>query len=309
MPAEEAVRMLRDAVRGVVVVATELAEEASRRVLGAAEELLQRTGELPPGVEQLRVLAGEAVTAGRAGVDLVAGVAKGEAERVFEKVGDQVVKVGVVLSFLESKLREVDEPAAPEPEPAPKEPTVRPAARAQGLFDAGWDAEPAPVGGASDEAAPAAKQAPARRAPAPGKATARKGAAAKQTAAKRSVPRKAPAEGGVTATPKTVAKKAAVKRTAAKKAAVDSPSAPLPAAAKKTAPAKRTATAKKAATAKKTATVTKAATAKKAAPAKTAAGRATVADGASAGKPVKKAAARKPAAKRDTGGAGGTDGE
>ncbi|MGW4698395.1 hypothetical protein ACWEO1_39180, partial [Kitasatospora cineracea] len=139
--------MLQDAVRGVrgvLVVAAELAEEAGRRVLDTAGELLKQGGELPPGVEQLRVLAGEAVTAGRAGVDLVAGVARGEVERVFEKVGDQVVKVGVVLSFLESKLREVDEqpeggaaaePPVAEPEPAepePAAPAVRPAARAQG---------------------------------------------------------------------------------------------------------------------------------------------------------------------------------
>ncbi|WP_035867278.1 hypothetical protein [Kitasatospora cheerisanensis] len=104
--------MLRDAVRGVVVVAAELAEEASRRVAGAAEELRKRTGELPSELEQLRSLAEQAVTAG---VDLVTGLAKGRADQVFEKVGDQVVKVGVVLSFLESKLREVDEPEAAEP--------------------------------------------------------------------------------------------------------------------------------------------------------------------------------------------------
>ncbi|MFF0388414.1 hypothetical protein ACFYS8_06925 [Kitasatospora sp. NPDC004615] len=285
--------MLRDAVRGVVVVATELAEEASRRVLGAAEGLIQRTGELPPGVEQLRVLAEETVTAGRAGVDLVAGVVKSEAERVFEKVGDQVVKVGVVLSFLESKLREVEEPAVPEPEEKPEEPTVRPAARAQGLFGAGWDAEPAPADEASDGAAgQPTNTAPAT--PAPRKATARKGAAAKQAAAKRSVPRKAPTEGGAAVTPKTVAKKAAAKKTAAKKTAVkktvtkkataDSPSAPLPAAANKAAANKaavKKAAAKKAAPAKKTATE------KKAAP-----GKATTA---------KKAPARKPAAKPEPG--------
>ncbi|MFC8721122.1 hypothetical protein, partial [Kitasatospora sp. NPDC057198] len=145
--------MLQDAVRGVrgvLVVAGELVEEAGRRVLDTAGGLLQQGGELPPGVEQLRVLAGEVVTAGRAGVDLVAGVARGEVERVFEKVGDQVVKVGVVLSFLESKLREVEEEPAADPrveepptaEPREEQPVVRPAARAQGLFDAGWDAEP-----------------------------------------------------------------------------------------------------------------------------------------------------------------------
>ncbi|MFI9787826.1 hypothetical protein ACIHEI_30605 [Kitasatospora sp. NPDC051984] len=291
--------MLRDAVRGVVVVATELAEEASRRVLGAAEGLIQRTGELPPGVEQLRVLAEETVTAGRAGVDLVAGVVKNEAERVFEKVGDQVVKVGVVLSFIESKLREVDEPTVPEPEEKPEEPTVRPAARAQGLFGAGWDAEPAPADEASDGAAGQPTNTAPAATPAPRKATARKGAAAKQAAAKRSVPRKAPTEGGAAVTPKTVAKKAAAKKTAAKKtvtkkATADSPSAPLPAAANKAAvneAAAKKAAVKKAAV-KKAAPAKKTATAKKAAP-----GKATTA---------KKAPARKPAAKPEP---GGTDGE
>ncbi|QKW22200.1 hypothetical protein HUT16_26790 [Kitasatospora sp. NA04385] len=187
--------MLQDAVRGVrgvLVVAGELVEEAGRRVLDTAGGLLQKGGELPPGVEQLRVLAGEVVTAGQAGVDLVAGVARGEAERVFEKVGDQVVKVGVVLSFLESKLREVEEePVAAGPrveEPlgegpfgegpfgeGPEEPPlVRPAARAQGLFDAGWDAEPEPEPGSAPDRAgaepgrdrrTAARKAAARRRP------------------------------------------------------------------------------------------------------------------------------------------------
>ncbi|MEV7217955.1 hypothetical protein AB0O31_33275 [Kitasatospora cineracea] len=265
--------MLQDAVRGVrgvLVVAAELAEEAGRRVLDTAGELLKQGGELPPGVEQLRVLAGEAVTAGRAGVDLVAGVARGEVERVFERVGDQVVKVGVVLSFLESKLREVDEQpesgaaAAERPvaEPEPAEPAVRPAARAQGLFDAGWDAEPevsavpeAPdaedVAAARRRAAAGAQAGP-RRAPAR-KAAARKGAAAKQASAQRSVPRKAAgAAGGAGAagaagTPAEVAKRAAARKAAPARA--ESPSAPLPVkkAPAKKAPAKRGPGAKKAA--------------------------------------------------------------
>ncbi|MFD0569599.1 hypothetical protein ACFQ0T_10465 [Kitasatospora gansuensis] len=106
--------MLRDAVRGVVVVAAEVAEEAGKRVAG----LLERSGvhvagleQFPPSVKTLQTLAEEAVTAGRAGIDLAVGVTRGEVDKLFEKVGDQVTKVGVVLSFLESRLREVEEPA------------------------------------------------------------------------------------------------------------------------------------------------------------------------------------------------------
>ncbi|WP_344641504.1 hypothetical protein, partial [Kitasatospora cystarginea] len=181
--------MLRDAVRGVVVVATELAEETGKRVVGAATGLLERGGvdvaaiertvseQFPPSARSLQTLAGEAVTAGRAGLDLAVGVARGEVEKVFERVGDQVVKVGVVLSYLESKLREVEEqPHLP--------PESKPEARAAGLFEAGWDeraAEPAKADEVNGTAT-AGRPAPAP-APAPARRAAAKPAAAKRPAA------------------------------------------------------------------------------------------------------------------------------
>ncbi|MFJ9521048.1 hypothetical protein ACIRPK_22700 [Kitasatospora sp. NPDC101801] len=203
--------MLRDAVRGVVVVATEVAEEAGKRVAG----LLERSGvnvaaleQFPPSAKTLQTLAEEAVTAGRAGVDLAIGVTRSEVEKVFEKVGDQVMKVGVVLSFLESRLREAEEPV---PAPAPE-------ARAGGLFEAGWEEEVRPAESESESdtepeqehewawadetpepvAPPVKKPAAVKKAPAAKTTTARTATAkkttAKKTAAKKAAPRK-PADG------------------------------------------------------------------------------------------------------------------
>ncbi|GHH80225.1 hypothetical protein GCM10018781_59970 [Kitasatospora indigofera] len=144
--------MLRDTVRGFVTVASGLAEEAGKRVVLTAAELLERSGidlaeverkaraagQFPPSVKSLQTLAEEAVTAGRAGFDLATGVARNEVEKAFEKVGDQVTKVGVVLAYLESRLRDVEEDTAPEAaRPADKNGAA--AARADGLFGHGWE--------------------------------------------------------------------------------------------------------------------------------------------------------------------------
>ncbi|GAA2774864.1 hypothetical protein [Kitasatospora cinereorecta] len=283
--------MLRDAVRGVVVVAAEFAEEAGRRVLGAAEGLLQRGGvdvaavearlggQFPPSAEQLRLVVTEAVTAGRAGVDLVTGVARSEAEQLFERVGDQVMKVGVVLSFLESKLREVHEDEQP--------PASKPEGRAGGLFEAGWEsAEPA-TGWAEPDAEwafvpeePFEPEGFAESADftalgdAPGEAPAKKSPAkraAKSTAAK-------------STTAKTTAKKTAAKKTAAEKPAAKKASAG------KTA-AKRTTTAKSGSAAGQGRT-----TAKRTVARQSAAGAAPAAG--------RKAAAKKTVVRKSTGGAG-----
>ncbi|WP_405019783.1 hypothetical protein OHV05_25905 [Kitasatospora sp. NBC_00070] len=207
--------MLRDAVRGVVVVATEVAEEAGKRVAG----LLERSGvnaaaleQFPPSAKTLQTLAEEAVTAGRAGVDLAIGVTRSEVEKVFEKVGDQVMKVGVVLSFLESRLREAEEPV-----PAPE-------ARAGGLFEAGWEEEVRPAESDAEPeqehewawadetpepvAPPVRKPAAAKKAPAAKKTTpAKKTTAAKKATAKTATAKKTPAK-------KTTAKKAAPRKPA-----------------------------------------------------------------------------------------------
>lgn len=138
--------MLPKTVRGAVAAAAVLVEEVGKRVVGTAAGLLEKGGidvteverrfggQFPPSAQSLQTLAEEAVTAGRAGVDTAVGVARGEVEKVFEKVGDQVTKVGVVLAYLESKLREVeveveveDEEEGARPEQAGPPPAPRPA--------------------------------------------------------------------------------------------------------------------------------------------------------------------------------------
>ncbi|MFB7668183.1 hypothetical protein ACFC1R_30390 [Kitasatospora sp. NPDC056138] len=266
--------MLRDAVRGVVVMATGLAEETGRRVVGAATGLLERSGvdvaaiertvneQFPPSAKSLQTLAEDAVTAGRAGLDLALGAARSEVDKVFERVGDQVVKVGVVLSYLESKLREVEEqPQAG----AAARPGARPEARAGNLFEAGWDERaPEPVEvDRTDGTAGSERPEPTRR------------TAAKQPASKQSTARQATA--GQSAAKGTGAKPAvrdaAVKKAPAVKAGAGGTTGRASAATGKTATGKADAER----------VGTKKATAKKA-PAKQT--------------PVKKAAAKKPAAKK-----------
>ncbi|MGW2376804.1 MULTISPECIES: hypothetical protein [Kitasatospora] len=151
--------MLPKTVRGAVAATAVVVEELGKRVADTAAAILEKTGvdvseverklggQFPPSAKTLQTLAEEAVTAGRAGVDLAVGVARNEVEKAFEKVGDQVTKVGVVLAFLESKLREVEEePAAGKPAAAGhgKEQPA-PAPRADDLFGRGWEFEDEPV--------------------------------------------------------------------------------------------------------------------------------------------------------------------
>ncbi|MEU4864102.1 hypothetical protein AB0G34_32350 [Kitasatospora aureofaciens] len=151
--------MLPRTVRGAVAAAAVVVEEVGKRVADTAAAVLEKTGvdvseverklggQFPPSAKALQTLAEEAVTAGRAGVDLAVGVARSEVEKAFEKVGDQVTKVGVVLAYLESKLREVEEePAATKPAPNPyvapyPEDAPAPAPRADDLFGRGWEFE------------------------------------------------------------------------------------------------------------------------------------------------------------------------
>ncbi|MEU8513356.1 hypothetical protein AB0C76_17445 [Kitasatospora sp. NPDC048722] len=273
--------MLPRTVRGVVEAAAVVVEEVGKRVVGTAATILERTGvdvgeverrlggQFPPSAKQLQTLAEEAVTAGRAGVDLAVGVARGEVEKAFERVGDQVTKVGVVLAYLESKLREVEEDAVPVARPAApaqdEEPV--PAPRADGLFGRGWEQRHEPPARAVGEPMAAERvevdepvevdppvapaHSPARKAPV-GKAPAEQSASesasepgsepgsepAKKPAAKKPAAKK-------TAAKKTAAKATAVKKTAVKKTAVKK-TATAKSTAKKTAaadaPAKRTAT-------------------------------------------------------------------
>ncbi|MFI6447745.1 hypothetical protein [Kitasatospora sp. NPDC050543] len=240
--------MLRRTVQGCVELASELADEVGKRVVGTAAELLERSGvdlseverrlggQFPPSVKSIQTLAGEAVTAGRAGVDVAVGVARSEVEKAFERVGDQVTKVGVVLAYLESKLREVEEEAVP--------PAGRSAAgaRADGLFGDGWEhgeggAEPIVAERVevdeADEDSPAPAPAPARSRKAAAEPTraartpAEPAPAAKEPVeeapAKEARARKAPAakaRAGEAGTGKSQAKKAAAKKTPARKTVV-----------------------------------------------------------------------------------------
>ncbi|MFJ3793576.1 hypothetical protein [Kitasatospora sp. NPDC090091] len=290
--------MLPKTVRGVVEVAAGLVEEVGKRVVGTAAELLEKTGvdvagverklggQFPPSPKALQTLVEEAVTAGRAGVDLAVGVARGEVERAFEKVGDQVTKVGVVLAYLESKLREVEGEAVPAARTSAAEEPA-PAPRADGLFGRGWEkgeepAAPATRAGAEsivaervevdapvevDPPVPPARTAPEPKAapepdPAAGNTVAAKPAqtgkspagkspagkaAEKKAAAKKAAAGTAPAE-------KAPVKKAATKKTAAKKTVAKRTVAKKTAAGQE-APAKRTATKKT--TVRKTSTTKK----------------------------------------------------
>ncbi|MER6303426.1 histone H1-like repetitive region-containing protein [Kitasatospora sp. NPDC001539] len=258
--------MLPKTVREAMAAATAVVEEVGKRVVGTATAILERTGvdvaeverklggQFPPSPQALQTLAEEAVTAGRAGVDLAVGVARNEVEKAFEKVGDQVTKVGVVLAYLESKLREVEEePAAAAAKPGRAGADVpaqgpAPAPRADDLFGHGWEYEdersadepivtqrvevdePVEVDPPVAAEPVARKSTPAKEAPA-SEAPAKKATAEKATA------KKAPAK-------KAPAKKAPAKQTAAKKTASADSARKTATAAKKTAakkaPAKRT---------------------------------------------------------------------
>ncbi|MFB8243129.1 hypothetical protein ACFC58_41990 [Kitasatospora purpeofusca] len=265
--------MLPRTVRGAVAAAAVLVEEVGKRVVGTAAGLLEKGGidvteverrfggQFPPSAQSLQTLAEEAVTAGRAGVDLAVGVARGEVEKVFEKVGDQVTKVGVVLAYLESKLREVevedeDEGARPEQAGPP------PAPRAGGLFEDGWEQETRGPAGAErivvDEPVEVDPPVPPNGTAVVAEAAAEKTAAA-STAAKKAAARKpAAAKKAAPAAKKAAAKKTAVKKTAVKKTstAKKSTAAKKPAeAGSEQPPAKRTATRKT--TVRRTATTKK----------------------------------------------------
>ncbi|MFD7987924.1 hypothetical protein ACFV4M_31760 [Kitasatospora indigofera] len=330
--------MLRDTVRGFVTVASGLAEEAGKRVVLTAAELLERSGidlaeverkaraagQFPPSVKSLQTLAEEAVTAGRAGFDLATGVARNEVEKAFEKVGDQVTKVGVVLAYLESRLRDVEEDTAPEAvRPADKNGAA--AARADGLFGHGWEhggesqdtggrtgepivAERVPVddGGSPEPGAEApareawAAEEPDAGAPRPSARTAPAKRAAAGKAARKPAGKPAGKAGTGTPAEQAPAKPASTKRTPAKQQAPakQTPARRTPA---KGAPGKGAAAAGGSAPDKAAAdkAAVKKAAAKKPAAKKAAGKKTTVTRTASAGQPTaKKAAPAGGAAKR-----------
>ncbi|MET8545326.1 hypothetical protein ABZW03_32510, partial [Kitasatospora sp. NPDC004799] len=254
-------RMLPRTVRGVVETAAGVVEEVGKLVVGTATSILEKAGvdvaeverrlggQFPPSVETLQTLAGEAVTAGRAGVDLAVGVARNEAEKVFEKVGDQVTKVGVVLAYLETKLREVEEePPAAAAGPGPYEPEEPvPAPRAADLFGRGWEFEEerSAVGTAGEPIVaervevdePVEFDPPVPPVPPAAPAPQEESVAEKPAA-------------GNGATDKSTAKKAAAGKTAPKRTAAEKPAAKKPA-AKRTTTVKKSATKKTAATAER----------------------------------------------------------
>ncbi|MEY9947092.1 hypothetical protein [Kitasatospora sp. GAS1066B] len=252
-------RQLLRGYRGYVELAAGLAEAAGKRVLGTAAELLERAGvdletvertvttQVPPAVQRLETLVQEAVTVGRGGVDLAVGLARAEAEKAVERVGklgDQVVKVGVVLAYLEGKLRGLEgeeaagDGAAREQRETSTESTPR-AGRAEGLFAADW--EPEQEWSATQEDAGWATAAEpdvppvVKRTPTPRKAAAKKSSAeqspAKTSAAtKKTATAKEPAAANKTTAKKTTAKKAAPakKATPARKTTKKATPAPHP---------------------------------------------------------------------------------
>ncbi|MFD8696626.1 hypothetical protein [Kitasatospora purpeofusca] len=272
--------MLPKTVRGAVAAAAVLVEEVGKRVVGTAAGLLEKGGidvteverrfggQFPPSAQSLQTLAEEAVTAGRAGVDLAVGVARGEVEKVFEKVGDQVTKVGVVLAYLESKLREVEDEDGEEGA-RPEQAGPPPAPRAGGLFEDGWEQETRGAAGAErivvDEPVEVDPPVPPNGTAVVAEATAERTAAAtaektaEKTPAKKAAARKpAAAKKAAPAAKKAAAKKTAVKKTAVKKTSTAkktaAPKKPTEAGAEQP-PAKRTATRKT--TVRRTATTKK----------------------------------------------------
>jgi hypothetical protein len=247
---------MRQTLREYVELAAGIAEQTGKRVVDTAGELLERAGvDVAAAERTVQTLAQEAVTVGRGGLDLAMGLARAEAEKAVERfgrLGDQVVKVGVVLAYLEGKLRDLE--GADEAEPAAREHArggTAPAGRADGLFAEDWapeqehEQEPEP----GDEAPPAMVEpvvaAPAATEETDGTAAGRKTAARKTAAKKAATTRKATAGAKKTA----AAEKATAEKTTAKKGA-----ATKSAAAKKTTVKKTTA---KKATAKKTGTTAK----------------------------------------------------
>ena len=284
---------MRDMLRGWVRFAAGIAEETGRTTVRTAKDLLDRGGldvdalqrtlaeQVPAPVQSV---AGDVLEVGRVGRDAVVGLVRSEAERTWHlvgRMGDQVVKAGVLLELLERKLREVEGSGSESPPPAPR-------ARAETLFGADWQAEdvaaerssvepvripveeePEPGGPAAAEelattrhtdrptGGPAVEKPPAERTAV--KKSAAKKAAVKKAAAKKAVTQKAAAQ-------KAAAKHVAAKQPSAKQASVRQAAARQTAVAKKAAkqaPAERAVTTK--AAAKKAAT-TKASAKKPAAP-------------------------------------------
>ncbi|WP_224280934.1 hypothetical protein [Streptomyces sp. LS1784] len=264
----------------MVETAAGVVEEVGRLVVGTATSILEKAGvdvaeverrmggQFPPSVETLQTLAGEALTAGRAGVDLAVGVARNEAEKVFEKVGDQVTKVGVVLAYLETKLREVEE-EAPVAESGPRSYEADqpvPAPRAGDLFGRGWEfeeersaartadepivAERVEVDEPVEVDPPIAPEPVPVVSPTPQEEPAVGGKAG--PAGESTVKKSAAGEGGAGTSPASTspASRGAAKKSTAKKTAVDR-ATPKKTAGKKAA-AKKTTTVKKTATAKQT---------------------------------------------------------
>ncbi|MFE0461305.1 hypothetical protein ACFW1A_18870 [Kitasatospora sp. NPDC058965] len=244
---------MRQWLREYVEVATGLAEQTGKLAVETAAGLLGRAGvDVAAAERTVETLAREAVTVGRTGVDLAVGLARAEGEKAFErlgKLGDQVVKVGVVLAYLEGKLRDLEGGEAQTEAKEQARGAAAPAGRAEGLFAEDWAPE--------QESEPAVDDA----VPFPVPASVPKASATKASTTK------APAT--KTAVKKAAVKKASVKKAPAKKAAGEQ-AAPADKGAAKKAAAKKTATAKKATAARKAGAPGSAAAEKAAAPRKTA---------------------------------------
>ncbi|GAA2498928.1 hypothetical protein GCM10010406_39340 [Streptomyces thermolineatus] len=122
---------MRDALRTCLQIAGGLTEVTRQRAASAARELLDQAGidldevqrkvagRIPPEVQ---TLADELVTAGRTNRDLLVGLIREEVDKAMQRagrIGDELVRVGVLVEMLERRIRNLEGggepgPAAPE---------------------------------------------------------------------------------------------------------------------------------------------------------------------------------------------------
>jgi hypothetical protein len=258
---------MRDTLRECLRIGTAVTETALRRVEGATREALNRAG-IDPDELQHR-LAEQVPQPVRENAEAAAGLLRSEAEKAWERLGDGVVQVGVVLETLERWVRDFEgrrdqeAPAAEDAGADAASATGRPgrsegaasgaAERTAGRAEEAFPRPARPTQGPStgpvrvfvDEGDEEAGGRPVRPTAAPPRP--RTPAAAEKTPAKRAPAKKSAAK-------KTVAKKAAKKpaaRTTASQAGAGVPDEAGEKSGAKRAPAKKSAAKKSAA--KKTA--------------------------------------------------------
>ncbi|MFE1785096.1 hypothetical protein ACFW9F_21620, partial [Streptomyces sp. NPDC059506] len=316
---------MRDALRTCLQIAGGLTEVTRQRAASAARELLDQAGidldevqrkvadRIPPEVQ---TLADELVTAGRTNRDLLVGLIREEVDKAMQRagrIGDELVRVGVLVEMLERRIRNLEGGGEPGPA-APEAPagagagggteTVR---AVKGISRTTGAREAAALRLPAEEATKGTPTSPREAAAHDPEANGRTPAAAAVGTAKKTPAAKTPAA-KAPAAKKTPAKKAPAKKVSAKKAGGGGGAVKRAAAARAaTASASASTTVRKAASrnsraagAEEPAPVQGTDAAETAGPAvKKAAGKRTAAKKTAAEKaPAKKAPAKKAAAKK-----------